>query len=385
MTGEAPENDGCEPPPPRENPDLIGHNEAARTLFDGARSGRLAHAWLICGPRGIGKATLAYRFARYLLANDGDAPDLLVCGGDGAPAGLFGDPSEEDEDPLRVSPDHPVFRRIASGGHADLMAIERARDMKTGNQKAEIVVNDVRGIGHFLNLTAAEGGWRVVIVDSADDMNRNAANAVLKVLEEPPSRAVLLLVSHNPGRLLPTIRSRCRKLVLSPLKDGQMRGLLGSRLPRLSNEDRAQLARLAEGSIGKAIDLAQAGGLDLYRDILGILDGLPHIDAETLHEFSGRFSRAGSEDDFRTVTELLQWWLAGVITRMAKGGALAGEGESALEHELYERMSRTGGLDRWLEVWEKVSYLLARTGPAHLDKKQVLITAFLSLENAARA
>ncbi len=363
-----------EGPSPRQNPDLTGHAEAVQTLFHGARSGRLAHAWMICGPRGVGKATLAYRFARYLLANDGD----------GAPAGLFGGPSEEDEDPLRVSPDHPVFRRVASGGHADLMAIERATDAKTGKRKSEIIVNDVRSIGPFLNLTAAEGGWRVVVIDSADDMNRNAANAVLKVLEEPPNRAILLLVSHNPGRLLPTIRSRCRKLVLSPLQDEQVRGLLGSHVPQLSPEDIGQLARLAEGSIGKAMDLAEAGGLDLYRDILGILDGLPRLDAETLHEFSGRFSRAGSEDDFRTVTELLQWWLAGLITRMAKGGQVF-EGESDPERDLYQRMSQTGGLDRWLEVWEKVTRLLARTGPANLDKKQVLLTAFLSLETAARA
>ncbi len=361
--------------PPRENPGLTGHAEAVRTLFDGARSGRLAHAWLICGPRGIGKATLAYRFARYLLANDGD----------GAPGLLAPVPPEEGRGPLWVSPDHPVFRRVASGGHADLMTIECARDVKTGKQKAEIVVNDVRSIGPFLNLTAAEGGWRVVIIDSAEDMNPNAANAVLKVLEEPPNRAVLLLVSHNPGRLLPTIRSRCRKLVLSPLPDEQVRGLLSSYAPQLLADDRGQLSRLAEGSIGKAMDLAEAGGLDLYRDILGILDGLPRMDAEALHEFSSRFARVGSEDDFRTVTELLQWWLAGLITRMAKGETRGGEGESAAERDLYQRLLRTGGLDRWLEVWEKVTRLLARTGPAHLDKKQVLLTAFLSLENAARA
>jgi DNA polymerase-3 subunit delta' len=188
-------------PTPRQNPELFGHAAAERRLLDAWASGRLPHAWLICGPRGIGKATLAYRFARFLL-KAGDAT-----GGSGRPASLASDPQD------------PVFRRVAAGGHADLLTVERGWDKKRERRRGEIIVDDVRDVGAFLRLTPAEGGWRVVVVDSADEMNPNAANAILKVLEEPPRRAALLLVSHAPGRLLPTIRSRCCRLVLKPLAE----------------------------------------------------------------------------------------------------------------------------------------------------------------------
>ena len=202
-------------PDPRANPDLSGHAAAEETLKTAAESGRLAHAWLFRGPRGIGKATLAFRFARWLLASSG-ASSLAAP----APPSLFGDDMAPEaigsDEGLFVAPENPVFRRVAAAGHADLMTIEVGLDDR-GRRRREIVAADVREVGRFLSMTPAEGGWRVVIIDSADDMNRHAANAVLKVLEEPPRRAVLLLVSHNPGRLLATIRSRCRSLALRPL------------------------------------------------------------------------------------------------------------------------------------------------------------------------
>ena len=178
-------------PVPRENPHLVGHELAAGALVEAWGSGRLAHAWLIAGPRGIGKATLAYRFARFVLA-----------GGEGG-----------GNDGLAMAPEHPVFQRAAAGGHSDLAVIERGLGDR-GRLRAEIVVDDVRKANAFLSLTAGEGGWRVVIVDAADEMNRNAANALLKRLEEPPSRVLFLLVSHAPSRMPATLRSRCRLLSL---------------------------------------------------------------------------------------------------------------------------------------------------------------------------
>ena len=188
-------------PAPRENPSLSGHEPAEKELLSAFASGRLPHGLLITGPHGVGKATLAFRFARFLLSQ-GAAPSA---GGLFAPAV----PSS-----LALPPEHPVFRRVASSGHADLLTVERGIDPKRKRERTEIVVDDTRAIAAFLRLTPAEGGWRIVVVDTADEMNRNAANAVLKILEEPPSRALLILVSDNPGRLLPTIRSRCRRLPL---------------------------------------------------------------------------------------------------------------------------------------------------------------------------
>ncbi|HBC07947.1 MAG TPA: DNA polymerase III subunit delta', partial [Rhodospirillaceae bacterium] len=195
---------------PRANPDLIGHLEAEESLRTALEAGRLAHAWLITGPKGIGKATLAHRFARYVLSH-GAVLAKAAPTNDGP--GLFGDAPPEpapapagaggDGPGLYLDPAHPVFHRTLAGSHADLMVIECAVDEKTGRRKGQIPVDAIRAVKGFLSLTAGEGAWRVVVIDSADDMNRNAANALLKVLEEPPPQALVILVSHNPGSLLP--------------------------------------------------------------------------------------------------------------------------------------------------------------------------------------
>ncbi|MBC8268274.1 MAG: DNA polymerase III subunit delta' [Rhodospirillaceae bacterium] len=359
-------------PHPRKNSDLRGHDQAEKVLLDAFNSGRLAHAWLLCGPRGIGKATLAYRFARFLLAKGGEAP---------ADNGLFGEELPKDDlSSLSVSIDDPVFHRIAAGAHADLKVIERQFDEKKGKYKTEIVVDDVRSIGSFMSLSAAEGGWRVVIIDSADEMNRNAANAVLKVLEEPPAKAILLLVSHNSGRLLPTIRSRCRKLTLSTLDEAVVTGLLSAQHPQMSPDDAGELARLAEGSIGRALDLEEEGGLELYRDILELLESLPRLDVAALHTLAGKLGRAGADMAFQTFADLLLGWLGRMILSVSRGD----QGVGSPEQLLNNRLGVSSSLASWLEVWDKINHLLARTDAINMDRRQMIITIFLALEKAAQ-
>ena len=175
---------------PRENSLFLGHQEVIQEMIHSWESKRLHHAWLFTGPRGIGKATLAFRFSRFLLA----------------------DSSEKSLDSFFLSPEHPVFRRVASGGHSDLKVIQGGDCDQLGRVKTNIIVDDIRAIKRVLTLTPGEGKWRVIIIDGAEEMNRSAGNALLKFLEEPPLQSIFILICHSPDRLLPTITSRCRRL-----------------------------------------------------------------------------------------------------------------------------------------------------------------------------
>ncbi len=357
-------------PKPRANAALYGHEAAEQELIAAWVSGRMPHAWLITGPRGIGKATLAFRLGRFVLKGGGDL-------------GLFGPPPN-----LAVDPADPLFRRVAVGGHADLLTVERTWDKKRERLRGEIIVDDVRGVGHFLRLTAAEGGWRVVVVDCADEMNRNAANAILKRLEEPPPKALLILVSHAPGRLLPTIRSRCRRLALRPLSDDVVARIVTEFNPAISSADARALAALAEGSAGRALALAAADGLATYRALAALLNRLPDLDGEALHALGDRLARADAEALWQAVRELLRFWLARLVRTGVFGPAAAPEVVPG-EAEAVARLSGHGrgaaaGLDRWVEVWEKTDRLLGQSDTASLDRKQVLLEVFFALERAAR-
>jgi DNA polymerase III subunit delta' len=342
------------PPLPNANPDLLGQSEAEAQFLNSFNSGRLPHAWLLCGPRGIGKATLAHRIARFVLTQGGNV--------DEGP-GLFGDDlPQSDPTSLATDIENAVCRRMIAGGHADFLHIERSIDEKTGKRRKEITVNEVRSVGSFLSMTPAEGGWRVIIIDSADEMNTNAANAVLKVLEEPPKRALILLVSHNPGRLLPTIRSRCRRLLLKSLSDRTISDLLSQYDPEMIPEDAAELANIADGSIGRALDLSSEGGLEIYREINGILATLPQLDIPRLHRLGDKLARDNSGELFDRAFELINRWLVNII----KGSAI----------------DKNSGLDPLIEVWENTGRLFGQTKGLNLDRKQVILNTFLSIEGA---
>jgi DNA polymerase-3 subunit delta' len=357
-------------PAPRTNPDLLGHAAAEaelRRLFD---NGRLPHALLLGGPRGIGKATLAFRLARFVLAQ---SP------AEGPPIGLFGDSTEAG---LAIAPDSGVFRRVASGGHADLLTVERAYDPRRRRLRSEIVVDDTREIAAFLRLTAAEGGWRVVIVDGADEMNRNAANALLKILEEPPRRTLLLLVAHSPGRLLPTIRSRCRRLTLAPLPPDIVGELLARYRPDLPEAEAAAVTALAAGSIGRALDLAAAGGVELYRSVVALLSRDRGIDPAALHAFADRLARPDAEEAYRAVEELVGQLLAHLAIGAARGAGGVGAGadeDSALLHRLGSRVPAAG----WARLRDEIGQSFSRTDGLNLDRKQTILGAFFAIERAA--
>jgi DNA polymerase-3 subunit delta' len=352
-----------EAPPPRANSDLLGQDAAEATLRRLVVSGRLPHAVLLSGPRGVGKATLAFRLARFLLAPDDRDP--------------------EDAAGLAIRPQSPVFSRIAAGGHADLLTVERAWDPRRRRLRAEIIAEDAREIAGFFRLTAAEEGWRIVILDGAEEMNRSAANAVLKILEEPPRRGLLLLVSHSPGQLLPTIRSRCMRLPLPALEEGVVRQLLARYQPEIAAADAAALAALSGGSIGRALELAAAGGLDLYRALLGLLNQVPAIDPEAAHAFADRLARTEAEEAAGVAEELLGQFLGRLAADMARrrlGEAEIVPGEAAA-------MRRLGGhaeAARWAILRGEIDSGFARAEGLNLDRKQALLSAFFAIEALAR-
>ena len=334
-------------PEPRENPNLFGHTAAEALLAEAARSGRMHHAWLFTGPTGIGKATLAFRFARRLLA--------------GIPDGAS----------LELDPTSPVFRRVAASSHADLLTVERAWDDKKKKLRGEIVVDDVRRVSDFLRLTPAEGGWRVVVLDSAEDMNRNAANGLLKLLEEPPARALLLLTCAAPGRLLPTIRSRCRRLRLLPLDESAMGQGLAWALPSLPETERLRLAGHAEGSLGRAIALAAEGGVGVADMVARVLDALPIASVEQAHALADGLGR--SDEAFGTFMTLLRVGIASAVRDAARGRADPDQ----------SRLLGIRGLAEWVDVWHALTRLQDETEGLYLDKRQAIVASFSLLAGNA--
>ncbi|GGG21931.1 DNA polymerase III subunit delta' [Caldovatus sediminis] len=330
------------PPEPRANPDLAGHDHAARALEQAARSGRLHHAWLLAGPPGVGKATLAYRFARWLLA---------------------GPPPGEGAAPLALDPRHPVFRRVAAGAHADLLAIEPGT-LQGSRKRADVInVDAARLIPAFMALTAAEGGWRVVVIDGAETMAAPAANALLKILEEPPPRAVLLVLTAAPGRLLPTIRSRCRRLDLFPLADAELLPLLARWLPDMAPGERQALACLAGGSPGRALALAEEGGLALQALVEEVLAGLARRpDPRQAHAVADRLAAGGDAAAFLTFFALLRQAIAAAIRLAARDAAAA------------PAWVARRPLAEWSALWDRLGRLAAETDALNLDRRQAVLT-----------
>ncbi|WP_424812037.1 DNA polymerase III subunit delta' [Roseococcus sp. YIM B11640] len=323
--------------PPRANPALFGHAEAAASLAEAARSGRLAHAWLMTGPEGIGKATLAYRFARWLLA--------------GQPSGAA----------LDVAEDHPAFRRVAAGTHPDLLVLEPQAEP---GKRRIIKVDEARQARSFLTLTAAEGGWRVVVMDEVDAMEAASANTILKTLEEPPPRTVMLLVTSAPGRLLPTIRSRCRRLELGPLEPAEMEAALAAFLPDKPASERRALATLAEGSPGQALALAEGEGVELARLAEATLSALP--DAEGAHALADRIAGRDGALVFPGFFDLLLRHLSHAVR-----GAARGEGAAPW-------VARRP-LAAWAEAAEAVRVLVRDTERLSLDRRQAVLVAMETL------
>ncbi len=363
---EIPESDRLRDfPHPRESIELVGHEASEQALFDAYMSGRMHHAWLMTGLKGIGKATLAYRMARFALRY----PDPAMARAAGARN-------------LSIPPEDNVFRQVEAQSAPDLLVLRRPYDDKAKRLKTVLPVDEVRRTAGFFGLSAGAGGWRVAIVDAADDMNVNAANALLKVLEEPPPRSLFLLISHQPGRLLPTIRSRCRVLAMTPLSPDAIARVLSQSDVKVSPDERDDIAAMAEGSAGRAMSIAAGGGLALYRELSGILNALPRLNMVAVHMLADKVARRGADEAYESFCELLTDWLQRLIRC---GAGLAGGERASGENAAMMRLAGGASLDRWVEVWEKISQSIARAEALNTDRKLVILNAFSLLETVAGA
>jgi DNA polymerase III subunit delta' len=350
-------------PHPRETRKLLGHAETERELAQAFASGRMHHAWLIAGPEGIGKATLAYCLARYILA-----PRVA---------------RDASASTLAIAPDSATARQIRALAHPGLLVLRRPYDVRSKRHAASIPVDEVRRLKAFLGLTAGDDTWRVVIVDAADDLNVNAANALLKSLEEPPTRALFLLIASAPSRLLPTVRSRCRRLHLAPLTGMALRqaseAALAAAEMALPDPDRwPLLERLAEGSVRRALLLVGSGGLELNERIAAVLAALPRVDWPAAHALADQLSQSANEQRFEAFYDLLLEMLWRVVHARALASAAAPEGALA------QRLIPAARLPAWAALWEDIGRERAEAALLNLDKRALVLGTFAKLERIAR-
>ena len=357
------------PPDPKEAVSVFGHDRAQREFLAAYRSGRVHHAWLISGPSGIGKATLAWRLVKLMLYAYA-RPDAV------------GPECPDSASVLDVPADDPVFRRIVAGTEPTAYDLALGTDPKTGKLQKVISVNDVRQMKEFFSLTSADGMPIIAVVDSTDDMNSSGANAMLKLLEEPPENGFFFLVSHSPASLLPTIRSRCRRLVCQPLSSGDMRQAL-AQMGAGDNTALDLLIDLAEGSVGAAAELLASDGLQVLEHLQELLAGAPGLDRNRMNSFVARFE--GRDPEF--YPEFGLRILVLTVSRLARHcarNAADYTGGQAAEEALLRKLSKGRHSARiWAELHESFLTMVEQARLTNIDPVTTMLNMCLDLDTAA--
>ena len=338
---------------PKNNSFILGQEKAEQVMLEAWKNNSMHNSWLLCGIEGIGKATLAYRFARFLLAADEN--------------------KKENYKNLELGENNPVFKQTTNGAHPDLKIIERDftetdkrkvikaiqagealsdEELKDLKKSAFIRIDEVRTINEFLSKKSADNHWRIIIIDSIDDMNSAGANALLKVLEEPPAKSILLLISHNPGKLLPTIKSRCAKLIMPPLKDNEVACLLRRYRPQLSEKEITGLASISSGSIGKALRYSDNQALQYYDDLCKLIYAKERFKLSDLLNYCETVTK--DEEVFELIQELVLKFISENIAHSEHAKELA-------------------------DVWEKAVKSFNDIVRLNLDKKQILMNIIYEL------
>lgn len=349
---------------PRENALLFGHNRIEEKLLELYNAERFPHGIILSGSRGIGKETLAFRLARFLLSRKIADPNQNSMFADEAP--------QIPVETLALDPDETSFRHVASGGHPDLLTIERGFD-KAGKIKNTLDVEQIRKIAPFMRMTAAYGGWRVVVINDADMMNRNAQNALLKVLEEPPKHTVLILITHRLGTLIPTIRSRTQTFSMSAPPVSDFQKILSLKEHQLPSAELSALYALSGGSIGRALALIEEGGLDQMAQVIELFQLYPNLDKKKIHNFASTIARRGKETAFHNFTDILRWIASQLLFAKARGVTLP---EGAMQQEVFTKVLQEHSLNALIELTENLNDHFEQVNRANLEKRFAVLKAF---------
>lgn len=339
-------------PVPRATPNLLGHAEIEKQLLSMLEHGRFPHGLVFSGMEGIGKSVMAYRLARYLFSKDGKQDDTF---------NMFGD-APEPATSLYIPPTDPVFARVASGGNADLLMIERPVDEKTGLMKGSVPVDEIRKIAPFMRKTAStEGGWRIVIIDDADTMTRSSQNSLLKILEEPPEKSLLILIAHRAGALLPTIYSRCIHVPFMALGDDVIKNAIAGRCAA----DRVPLIlSMAEGSLGAAIEYSDATNADLIAQAIGLLNDGQKLSWAPIQIFADFFGNKGNDDAQRIFRETMLWIASGLVRNKVAG---------------FDAL-KSRSVAQKIKIYDDLRAHFDRCMLGNLDKRFLIVGAYMAFE-----
>lgn len=316
---------------------LLGHDAALARLMNAWQSGQMHHAWLLSGPLGIGKSTLAFHLARHVLHD----PERKI-------ATTRPDPAAWSES---------LRGQVAIGAHPGLLHLTKPWDSEKKRFKTRLTVDEVRRIQSFYQMTSATSGWRITIIDAADDMNPNAANALLKMLEEPPKKALFLVIAHGSRSLLPTIRSRCQLITMPGLGDDEVADIVRHQMPDVHKDALSKAVHLAKGSARQAFRILQGGvfePFEAYR--ISVLEE-PKSEADAwaqAHRTADLLMRKGAEDAYSLFIDLLLDWI----------GDRARRGED-------RDLAR---LAAWAQVWDKANELVTTTDAFNLNRKQLILS-----------
>lgn len=339
---------------PNDNPNLLGHQDVLDAFFHAYQKGNLPGTWLISGPKGIGKATLAYRLARFVLYNGSllKRNEALI---------------DVTSNNLAIPQGSAVYTKVSMGSHPDLLVLQKNQELKGAG---DILVDDVRAVADFLHLTSAESKYKIVIIDSIDNLNNNAANAILKLLEEPAKNAIFLLVSHAPGRLLPTIRSRCRHMRMKSLDDDVALQVLQSAIPEIPEAEAKILLEYSAGSPGIAYNIYVNNGLKIAENITKILSQLPKLDMLEIHKLADLVSGKKNEDSWSIIKILLNKIIVDSTKVMAINNS-----QSKIINEKFKLLVAIDP-KKLVQIWEETNSILEEAEKIHLDRKAVLVKVF---------